>query len=109
MSAIGPKQTYRIASHMSAFGGKADMALCENPLSRSLLGAKRTYPFALHMSAFDPKRTYKTAVGLPLQRGKTAVSLSQIQPTPLYGRASFIPRSSADLRFYVSVAIGHPR
>src|SRR6476620_2779779 len=79
------------ASHMSAFGGKADMALCENPLSRSLFGAKRTYPFALHM------------------RGKTAVSLSQIQPTPLYGRASFIPRSSADLRFYVSVAIGHPR
>ena len=42
---------------MSAFGGKADMTLCGNPLSRSLLGAKRTCPFALHMSASDPKRT----------------------------------------------------
>jgi hypothetical protein len=28
---------------MSAFGGKADMTFCENPLSRSLLGAKRTW------------------------------------------------------------------
>src|SRR5262245_64315418 len=36
-----------------SFGGKADMALCGNPLSRSLLGAKRTCPFAPHMSAFD--------------------------------------------------------
>jgi hypothetical protein len=26
MSAIGPKQTSVVASHMSAFGGKADMA-----------------------------------------------------------------------------------
>ena len=42
---------------MSAFGGKADMTSCGNPLSRSLFGVKRTCPFALHMSAFDPKRT----------------------------------------------------
>jgi hypothetical protein len=42
---------------MSAFGGKADMTVCGNPLSRSLLGAKRTCPFALHMSANDPKWT----------------------------------------------------
>src|SRR5262245_10186708 len=35
---------------MSAFGGKADMTLCRNPLSRSLLGAKRTCLFALHMT-----------------------------------------------------------
>jgi hypothetical protein len=26
MSAIGPKRTYPFALHMSAFGGKADMA-----------------------------------------------------------------------------------
>ena len=38
---------------MSAFGGKADITVCGNPLSRSLLGVKRTWPFALHMSAFD--------------------------------------------------------
>jgi hypothetical protein len=57
MSAIGPKQTWAGAPHMSAFGGKADMTVCGNPLSRSLLGAKRTCPFALHMSANDPKRT----------------------------------------------------
>src|SRR4029453_8610238 len=43
---------------MSAFGGKADITVCGNPLSRSLLGVKRTCPFALHMSAFDPKRTF---------------------------------------------------
>jgi hypothetical protein len=42
---------------MSAFGGKADMTICGNPLSRSLLGAKRTCPFALHMSANDPRLT----------------------------------------------------
>jgi len=28
---------------MSASGGKADMACCGNPLSRSLLGVKRTW------------------------------------------------------------------
>src|SRR5262245_66638749 len=42
---------------MSAFGGKADMAFCGGPLSRSLLGVKRTSGIALHMSAYDPKRT----------------------------------------------------
>ena len=57
MSAIGPKQTSLVAPHMSAFGGKADMAVCGSPLSRSLLGVKRTCLSALHMSAFDPKRT----------------------------------------------------
>ena len=57
MSAIGPKRTSLAAPHMSAFGGKADMTSCGNPLSRSQLGAKRTCPFALHMSANDPKRT----------------------------------------------------
>src|SRR5262245_26757998 len=44
---------------MSAFGCTADMILCGNPLSRSLLGAKRTCHFALHMSANDPKRTFQ--------------------------------------------------
>jgi hypothetical protein len=46
---------------MSAFGGKADMALCGNLLLRSLLGVKRTWPFALHMSANDPKRTFSSS------------------------------------------------
>ena len=55
-----PKQTLSFAPHMSAFGGKADMTLCGNPLSRSLLVVKRTCLFALHMSAFDPKRTWLT-------------------------------------------------
>ena len=57
MSAIGPKQTSLVAPHMSAFGGKADMAVCGSPLSRSLLGVKRTWLVAMHMSAYDPKRT----------------------------------------------------
>jgi hypothetical protein len=42
---------------MSALGGKADMTLCGNPLSRSLSAVKRTCRFALQMSATDPKRT----------------------------------------------------
>jgi hypothetical protein len=28
MSAIGTKRTYRVALHMSAIGGKADMTFC---------------------------------------------------------------------------------
>src|SRR5262249_24036488 len=55
--AIGPKRTCACATHMSAFGGKADMTVCGNPLSRSLFGAKRTCLLALYMPAFDPKRT----------------------------------------------------
>jgi len=59
--AYGPKRTYGLAPHMSAFGGKADMALYESPLSRSLLGVKRTWAVARHMSAYDPKRTSRVA------------------------------------------------
>src|SRR5262245_9150504 len=40
MSTIGPKQTSPSALHMSAYGGKADMAFRGNPLSRSLFGGK---------------------------------------------------------------------
>jgi len=42
---------------LSANGGKADMAVCECLLSRSLSGVKRTSLVATHMSACDPKRT----------------------------------------------------
>jgi hypothetical protein len=38
MSAFGPKQTCSFAPHMSAFGGKADMTVCGNPLSRRYWG-----------------------------------------------------------------------
>src|SRR5512132_2964464 len=77
MSAIGPKRTSLVAPHMSAFGGKADMTVCGNPLSRSLSGVKRTCPFALHMSANDPKRTcplvqldHERRVGLYSRHGR---------------------------------------
>jgi hypothetical protein len=54
MSAIGPKRTWTSAPQMSAFGGKADMTFCENPLSRSLLGVKQT---SRHRSTLDaPER-----------------------------------------------------
>jgi hypothetical protein len=36
---------------------KADIEICESPLSRPLLGVKRTWLLAAHKSAFDPKRT----------------------------------------------------
>ena len=62
MSAIGPKQTSLAALHMSAFGGKADIAITTCLLSRSLLGVKRTWLVAAHMSAYDPKRTFNSAV-----------------------------------------------
>jgi len=52
-----PKADMSYCTAHVCFGGKADMTVCGNPLSRSLLGAKRTCRFALHMSAFDPKRT----------------------------------------------------
>jgi hypothetical protein len=55
MSAFGPADISW--PHMSAIWGKADMAVCGGPLSRSLLGVKRTSLFAPHMSAYDPKRT----------------------------------------------------
>jgi len=67
MSAIGPKQTSLAAPHMSAFGGKADMAFCGGPLLRSLLGVKRTWLVAPHMSAFDPKRTWLAYAGTPIK------------------------------------------
>jgi hypothetical protein len=76
MSAIGPKRTFLFASHMSAFGGKADMTVCESPLSRSLLGVERTCLLALHMSAFDPKRTSATALHIPLSEVKRTLLLS---------------------------------
>src|SRR5262249_46932225 len=57
MSALGPKQTWPRAVHMSAFRGKADMTICACLLLRSLLGVKRTCRFALRTSANDPKRT----------------------------------------------------
>src|SRR5262245_22044959 len=41
-SAFGPKRTSVFAAHMSAFGGKADIAVCRCLLLRSLLGVKRT-------------------------------------------------------------------
>src|SRR5262245_51807004 len=50
-------RTSVVAPHMSAFGGRADMAFCRISLSPSLLGVKRTWLIAAHMSAVDPKRT----------------------------------------------------
>ena len=49
---------------MTAFAGKADMAVGACLLSWSLLGVKRTCLFALHMSAFDPKRTFADLTSL---------------------------------------------
>ena len=38
MSAIGPKQTWASAPHMSAFGGKADISLTLSELFLSYIG-----------------------------------------------------------------------
>src|SRR5262245_49878932 len=52
MSAFGPKRTFHYVAFDVAFGGKADMTVCENPLSRSLLGIKQTWRIAVRMSAY---------------------------------------------------------
>ena len=62
MSLLAPQQTLICAAPMSAYGGKADMAFCGNPLSQSLLRVKRTSAVGLHMSASDPKRTSHRAL-----------------------------------------------
>jgi hypothetical protein len=62
MSALGPKRTSLVAPHRSAFGGKADIACCGNPLSWSLWGVKRTCFFALHMT-----RSFADVLGQPLR------------------------------------------
>jgi hypothetical protein len=66
MSAIGPKQTFLFAPHVSAFGVKADMTITACLLLRSLLGVKQTSLVAAHMSAFDPKRTSDAQIKLKL-------------------------------------------
>src|SRR5262245_25079049 len=51
MSAFGPKQTSLVATHMSAFGGKADMTLASHGVlrwSRLLKMAPRQYRFIRH-------------------------------------------------------------
>ena len=61
MSGSGTKRTYRVALHMSAFGGKADMAS------------------ASQMSAYDPKRTSRrpaVTAGYDFNRGKERRSVS---------------------------------
>src|SRR5262245_7014373 len=71
---------------MSAFGGKADMNFCGNPLSPSLLEAKRTLHFALHMSANDPKRTWRSHCEMsafdPKRTYWTSVQLKNASPVP---------------------------
>jgi hypothetical protein len=40
MSVYGPKQTSLVASHMSAFGGKADMTVCGKSAFAVAIGGK---------------------------------------------------------------------
>jgi hypothetical protein len=76
MSAFGPKQTSATAPHMSAFGGKADMTVCGNPLSRSLLGAKRTCPFAKRTCA---PRLLTAPDACTVQHGAVPINLGEAQ------------------------------
>src|SRR6476620_1756033 len=91
MSAFGPKRTFLVAPHISAFGGKADMTIGTCPLSRSLLGVKRTCPFALHMSANDPKRLPLCA---DMMFGKDGGRHSRAEPLPC--RATTFGRQSPE-------------
>src|SRR4026207_173184 len=70
---------------MSAFGVKADMAFCENPLSRSLLGAKRHALLHLHMSASGPKRTWQR---IPKNTASNVRMLTCRMGSPHYGEGN---------------------
>jgi hypothetical protein len=65
---------------MSAFGGKADMTLCGNPLSQSLSGVKRTSLFAPHMSAFEGKADIIGDVAAPMQIATAADRQATVGP-----------------------------
>jgi ABC-type uncharacterized transport system substrate-binding protein len=87
---------------MSAFGGKADMTLCGNPLLRSLLGVKRTWVGALHMSASDPKRTSRGLGACPLPEHTWELIRSAVQASGVaMRRREFIT-------FLGSAAVGWP-
>jgi hypothetical protein len=45
MSAIGPKQKWASAPHMSAFGSKADMTVCGKSAFAVAIGGKADMPF----------------------------------------------------------------
>ena len=53
---------------MSAFGGKAEMTICGNPLLRSLLGVKRTWRF-VGPSLNEPQLNRYDGLSLALRRG----------------------------------------
>jgi hypothetical protein len=58
MSAIGPKQTWAIAMHMSAFGGKADITFCGMSAFAVAIGGEAEVELRCEMSVVDPKRTW---------------------------------------------------
>jgi hypothetical protein len=45
MSAFGPKQTFVVALHMSAFRCRADMTLCDKSAFAVAIGSKADMPF----------------------------------------------------------------
>jgi len=96
MSAIGPKQTWAFALHMSAFRCKADITIAACPLSRSLLGVKRTSLFAPHMSASDPKRTSLAALHMSAFVDKVAETRKRGPRLNLHGPVHGRPRGGLD-------------
>ena len=98
MSAIGTKRTYRVALHMSAFGGKADIAALQNVLRQnpalSAIVRKRTL-----VSAFcgDPG-----AASLILGRSGTRPTSNKITQKGLAfscKQSGTVPSSGRWLRF----------
>ena len=57
MSAIGTKRTCRVALHMSAFGGKADI---EGQGARRLRGALREGAEVINSLMIEPRENFET-------------------------------------------------
>jgi hypothetical protein len=60
--------------HMSAFGGKAEMTICGNPLLRSLLGVTRTWRF-VGPSLNEPQLNRYDGLSLALRRGNATAGI----------------------------------
>src|SRR5262245_42757972 len=90
MFAFGPKRTYAAALHMSAFCGKAELALSGNSRSSSFLEVKRTWLVAAHMSAFDPKRTFPKSLHRFLRCVRLTVEVDRGRETVDVRRREFL-------------------
>ena len=85
MSAFGTKQTYRVALHMSAFGGKADKLTAVHRLPNSLPARK----MALRITAMTTRGLPSVAITMTNMIAHKATKTASLSG-PVMGRKSVI-------------------